>query len=80
MTDIKFPHAFEHDRDLPIPLGRIHIGDHIGRLSFCPDGKLRLFISKTALEDGSVVVYEPLIGEMLVGFGPHLRKEDAHDG
>jgi len=56
--EIEFDADFEGNKALPIHVGRIMIGTHIARIGFFPDGKVRMFIEKRALTDGSLVLIE----------------------
>lgn len=53
---VDFPACFESDRVLPIQLGRVMVGNHVGRLIFCDDGKMRLILPIEAINDGSLIV------------------------
>ena len=59
IAEIEFQEDFASKVALPIPLGRIHIGNYIGRLFFTVSGKTVLYVSKGAVADGSLV----LLGE-----------------
>lgn len=68
-VEIDFDYDLEREKYLPIPLGRLHIGDHIGRLFFSPEGKTILFVDKCAIEDGSIVLLQSeVIGPSSFGF------------
>lgn len=56
--EVEFDKDFEGDTVLPIHLGRIMIGTYIARLGFFPDGKVRMFVEKRAVDDGSLVLIE----------------------
>jgi hypothetical protein len=75
--EIDFEKGFDSDGILPIPLGRIHIGDHIGRFFFSPKGKTVLCINSKAIKDGSVVLVEDL-GEG-IGFGKLPESPNSAD-
>lgn len=57
-VEVNFDSEFD-DTILPIPLGRIHVGNHIGRLCFLPSGKTALIVSAEAIKDGSIVLWQP---------------------
>ena len=66
-VEIDFAESYEENTALPIPIGRIYIGNYVGRFFFTPEGKTRLFINEKAVEDGSLVLLKDH-GE-IVGLG-----------
>ena len=56
--EIEFEKDYETDKPILIHLGRLQIGNHIGRLVFTPEGNQRLVISEAAKEDGSILFVE----------------------
>ena len=66
-VEIAFETDFEHDAVLAIHIGRLTIGDHVMRLYFTPEGKVKDCIPNAAIADGSLVVLEPLAAPL--GFG-----------
>jgi len=67
-VEIDFDKAHDSGELIPIYVGRLKIGDHHGRLYFGPDGKIKMFIEKQAIEDGSIVLLNNL--GSAVGLGP----------
>ena len=47
---LDFPAAFEHDRPIPIELGRLLLGGYVARIFFYPDGKIHIHCVKDAAE------------------------------
>jgi hypothetical protein len=48
---------FRNNTEMPTPIGRIHIGEHVGRWYYhVSEGKTILVISRDALEDGSIII------------------------
>jgi hypothetical protein len=68
---VDFEQTFDTERCLPIPLARLHIGNHVGRLVFTPAGKTVLHIPWEAMTDGSIVLLADL------GIGPAAEPSDA---
>lgn len=54
---VEFGSSFENDSVVPIPLGRLMLGDTIGRLIFCPDGKMKMIINETAVKSGHLLIF-----------------------
>ena len=71
-VEIEFPSAgFESPEIIfPIPLGRLHLGDHVARWVFSQEGRPVLLIPRGCLDDGSVQVIDGVPN----GFGPAGRK------
>ena len=44
---IDFETGFEGDTVVPITIGRIMLGNHVGRLYFHPDGKIKLYVDRS---------------------------------
>lgn len=65
-VEIEFSVDFSTDRVIPKHLGRIQLGNHIGRLMLFPDGQVRLGISNTAKTDGSIVFVESNDGVLFI--------------
>jgi hypothetical protein len=59
-VEIEFPTSFDETVETYIHIGRIYIGDHVGRLVLCKDGQVRMAISSKAATDGSLMFYEDL--------------------
>ncbi len=57
-VEIDFPADFESEVVRGIPLGRLYVGNHHIRFEFSPLGKLRVFIPKSAITSGDVIVYD----------------------
>jgi hypothetical protein len=57
---VEFPPDFERDKAVPIPLGRLDLAGYVGRLFFDTDGKMRLAISRHAVESGAIVLWDPM--------------------
>lgn len=53
---------------MPIPLARLHIGDHIAQYMLAPDGRAILYVSKSAVDDGSLVLLADL--PQVLGLAP----------
>lgn len=66
---VEFESDFETDSVVPIHFGRIRLGEHILRLNFHPDGRIRGMISKTAVEDGALILLDPVPVSELLGYG-----------
>lgn len=64
-VEIDFEKDFESNSYIPIPLGRLHIGNHTGRLFFNINGKTVLYIDKRAIEDGSIELHDG--GDIIYG-------------
>lgn len=54
--EINFPADFDSDKVLPLQIGRIIIGKHIARLMFTTKGEVTMYIDKSAVEDGSIIL------------------------
>ena len=68
-VEVAFETDFEHDAVLAIHIGRLHIGDHIMRLYFTPEGKVHACIPQAAVTDGSLVLLDPITGPLGFGHG-----------
>ena len=68
-VEVDFPSSFELNCALPIPIGRIYLGPYTGRLVFYPDGKVRLYVPRAAIDEGYVVVGAYMDPVEPVGFG-----------
>lgn len=66
-VEVDFPADFESDRVIPIHLGRLMIGPHVARLYLCPDGNVRMSISKSAIEQGFIVTYDQIREDEPIG-------------
>ena len=53
-VEVDFDQSFDSEQLIAKSLGRLQIGNHIGRLYFTPEGKTRLVINKKAIKDGSI--------------------------
>ena len=52
---------FAEEREMPTPIGRIHIGDHVMRLFYhVSEGKTVALLTQSAVDDGSLILSEPL--------------------
>ena len=72
---VDFPVDFD-GRVLPIPLGRIYLAGHCGRLVMDPDGQMRLVIARAAIDEGAIIVVEgPTPGQLQYGFGVSTNDE-----
>jgi hypothetical protein len=67
--EVSFPHDFESNQTMAIPLARIHIGNHVGRFMLTPEGKTVLYIGKSAKEDGSIFWGEEAIDGLVLTRG-----------
>lgn len=54
--EVEFDSSFEDHKPIPIQLGRIYLGQHVVRLAFMPDGKVKMLLPKAAIADGSVIL------------------------
>ena len=68
-VEIEFTTDFSGNAPLAIPLGRLRLGNHIARLVFSPTGQLVLVVSRTAVEDGAVILTEPQDQNEVYSFG-----------
>ena len=69
-VEIEFEQSFDTNEVLPIHLGRLIIGNHIGRLFFSPEGKTILAINEKATKDRSIILTKDFAdGETFFGFG-----------
>lgn len=62
-VSVEFPASFEGETH-PIEIGRLHLGRHIARLYFKTDGTVGMIVPKAAIDDGSLMVLEPIAGIM----------------
>ena len=56
--EIDFPPDFERRKAVPIPLGRLDLAGYTGRLFFDTDGRMRMAISRKAVEAGAIVLWD----------------------
>ena len=53
---------FAEDTEMPTPIGHIHIGDNVMRLFYhVSQGKTVALLTRSAVDDGSLVLSEPLV-------------------
>lgn len=67
--EVEFDSSFEDHKPVPIQLGRLYLGRHVVRLAFAADGKVKMLVPKSAIDDGSIVVSDNYKDAELVGFG-----------
>ncbi len=72
--EIDFETDFDRGKALPIHIGRLSIGNHIGRFYFSPKGKTVLYINSKAIEDGSVVLLKNC--DNITGLGKVEKKKE----
>jgi hypothetical protein len=55
-AEIEFEQDFDGNHILPIPLGRLYLGDYCVRLFFSPTGKMVMFVPGEAVRDGLLII------------------------
>lgn len=68
-VEIEFDSCFETNKPIPIQLGRLYLGQHVVRLAFTVDGKMKMLVPKSAIDDGSIIVSDDYKDGELAGFG-----------
>lgn len=68
-VEIEFDSSFGDNEPIPIQIGRLYLGNHVVRLAFTVDGKVKMLLPKAAIDEGYVIVTHAFRDAKLVGFG-----------